>query len=301
MEVGTRSYDRLILGTAQWGLCYGVSNTQGMTSGEEVKKILKKAHVSKISFLDTAPDYGESESKIGVSGGQDFKVITKIPKLSEYPASIDKVNELRFSFEKSIESLNRKCVYGLLFHDPIDLIKDTQGILLREVNKLKKNNRVKKIGVSVYTGEQIDSILDIFLPDIVQVPLNILDQRLFHSGHLKKLNALGIEVHARSVFLQGLLHIPIEKLPKFFKPIEHLLINVQSAAVKQEMSINQASLSFVRDMPFVDKIIVGIESLSHLNDALNDFVVCPGFEYESTEFSNELFLDPRKWNIKIES
>lgn len=86
------AYDRLILGTAQWGSRYGVSNTQGMTSGGEVKNILQKALTSGISFLDTAPDYGESESKIGDSDAQDFKIITKIPKLSEYPASIDKVD-----------------------------------------------------------------------------------------------------------------------------------------------------------------------------------------------------------------
>jgi aryl-alcohol dehydrogenase-like predicted oxidoreductase len=295
------AYDRLILGTAQWGSRYGVSNTQGMTSGGEVKNILQKALTSGISSLDTAPDYGESESKIGDSDAQDFKIITKIPKLSEYPASIDKVIALRCSFQNSISSLNRKWLHGLLFHDAADLTSDTQGLLLREVNKLKNNGSVKKIGVSVYTGEQIDSVLDMFLPDIVQVPFNILDQRLLHSGHLKKLNALGVEVHVRSVFLQGLFHIPIEKLPNFFKPIEHLLIDVHLAAIRQKMSINQASLTFVRDQPFVDKILVGIESLFHLNDALSDFVVDPGFKYESLGSSDEVFLDPRKWNTKIES
>ena len=294
------AYDRLILGTAQWGSCYGVSNTEGITPDGEIKNILKKALTSGISLLDTAPDYGEAESKIGDNNAQDFKVISKISNLSKYPTSKDKIDALRSSFQRSASNLNRKWLHGLLFHNAADITNDTQGLVLREVNKLKNNGSVKKIGVSVYTGEQIDSVLDMFLPDIVQLPFNILDQRLLHSGHLKKLNDLGVEVHARSIFLQGLFHIPIEKLPKFFKPIEHLLIDVHLAAINQKMSINQASITFVRDQPFVSKILVGIESLLHLNDALSDFILYPGFKYESHGSNDEVFLDTRKWNIKVE-
>ena len=301
MTLGVKAYDRLLLGTAQWGSCYGVSNTQGMTSDGEIKNILDKAYASGISLLDTAPDYGNSESKIGNNDINNFNIITKIPKLSKYPESIDKVNALKSSVQNSISNLNRVRLHGLLFHDVSDLIADTQGLLLSEVNKLKTNRSVSKIGVSVYSGEQIDSVLDIFLPDIVQVPFNILDQRLLHSGHLKKLKTLGVEIHVRSVFLQGLFHIPIERLPNFFKPIEHFLAEINLAAKKQRMSINQASLTFVRDQPFVDKILVGIESLFQLNEAISDFVLEPGFKFESLDCDQEEYLDPRRWNFKSES
>jgi aryl-alcohol dehydrogenase-like predicted oxidoreductase len=295
------AYDRLILGTAQWGSRYGVSNTKGVTSDGEITNILDKAFASGISLLDTAPDYGDSESKIGDNDAKNFNIVTKIPTLSKYPASIDKVNALKSSVQNSISNLKRVRLQGLLFHDAADLTADTQGVLLREVNKLKTNGSVVKIGVSVYSGEQIDSVLDVFLPDIVQVPFNILDQRLLHSGHLKKLNTLGVEIHVRSVFLQGLFHIPIERLPKYFKPIEELLAEINSAAKKQKMSINQASLTFVRDQPFVDKILVGIESLFQLNEAISDFVVEPGFKCESLGCDQEEYLDPRRWNFKSES
>lgn len=301
MKLGVKAYDKLLLGTAQWGSRYGVSNTQGVTSGGEIKNILDKAYASGISLLDTAPDYGDSESKIGIADANGFNIITKIPKLSKYPGSTDKVNALRSSVDNSIANLNRVRLHGLLFHDVSDLTADAQGLLLGEVNKLKSNSSVGKIGVSVYTGEEIDSVLDIFLPDIVQVPFNILDQRLLHSGHLKKLSDLGVEIHARSVFLQGLFHIPSERLPKFFKPIEHLLAGINLAAKEQRMSMNQASLTFVRDQPFVDKILVGIESLFQLNEAIRDFVVEPGFKCESLDCEQEKYLDPRRWNFKNES
>ena len=83
MKLGVKAYDKLLLGTAQWGSRYGVSNTQGVTSGGEIKNILDKAYASGISLLDTAPDYGDSESKIGIADANGFNIITKIPKLSK--------------------------------------------------------------------------------------------------------------------------------------------------------------------------------------------------------------------------
>ena len=301
MAIDKKACDRLILGTAQWGFKYGVANTQGVTSGEEISKILERASIAGVSVLDTAPGYGESESKIGMNALEGFEIITKIPKLAEYSSNHEKVKAIQFSLEKSMFDLRVRSVHGLLFHHADDLIKDNQGLLLREVNQLKADGYIKNIGVSVYSGDQIDSILDILLPDIVQVPLNILDQRLVHSGHLKKLNALGVAVHVRSVFLQGLFHMPIEKLPKYFQPIKHLLLDINVRAAEQRLSINQAALTFVRDQPYVDKILVGIESLFQHNEALRDFLVDPSFKAINSGCDDEAFINPAKWDIKVEN
>jgi aryl-alcohol dehydrogenase-like predicted oxidoreductase len=166
---------------------------------------------------------------------------------------------------------------------------------------MKAAGLINNIGVSVYTGYQIDRILEIFLPDIVQVPLSILDQRLLHSGHLAKLHGSGVSIHARSVFLQGLFHMDLKDLPKYFNPIKHLLSELHTQANKQQLSINQAALSFIRDQPTVDKILIGVESYTQLAEAITDFQVEGSFSVNNEGCFNEEYVNPAKWDVKVEN
>ena len=287
----------IILGTAQWGLHYGISNTKGVTSSEQVSRILKRASLAGVYLLDTAPGYGNSESKIGQNAQSPFNVITKIPKMPECLSVNGRVKVIESSVRSSLVNLGSEVLFGLLFHDADDLIGDESGRLIGELHRLKESGVVKNIGVSVYNGTQIDSILKSFIPDIVQAPVNILDQRLIQSGHLMRLKSLGVKTHARSVFLQGLLHMPINNLPKYFEPIKPILAEIIDEATDQGFTMNQAALSFVRDQPYVDNTIVGVESETQLNIAIDDFMMDKSFHTVSYGLIDESFVNPVNWDI----
>ena len=287
----------IILGTAQWGLHYGISNSEGITSSEQVSKILKRAASAKINLIDTAPGYGDAELKIGRNSQSLYNIITKIPKMPKLTSVNDRVKFIENSVQKSMVNLGSESIYGLLFHDADDLIEDKSGTFVAELFRLKETGVVKNIGVSVYNSTQIDTIVSLFTPDIVQAPVNILDQRLIHSGHLKKLQSLGTKIHARSVFLQGLLHIPINSLPKYFEPIKAILANISDEVIEQGLTMNQAALSFIRDQPHVDNTIIGIESEAQLVAAINDFMVDKSFHTVSSGLIDERFVNPINWDI----
>ena len=217
--------------------------------------------------------------------------------MSEHLSVNDRVKFIERSVRNSLVNLCSKAVFGLLFHDADDLIGDESGSLMGELHRLKESGVVKNIGVSIYNGTQIDSILNLFTPDIVKVPMNILDQRLIHSGHLRKLKSLGVKIHARSVFLQGLFHIPIDNLPKYFEPIKPIIIDINNEAIEQGLTMNQAALSFVRDQPYVDNTIVGVESETQLNAAIDDFMIDNSFHTVSSGSIDESFVNPVNWDI----
>ena len=281
----------------QWGLKYGISNTEGITSNEQVSRILKRAASAGIKLIDTAPVYGNAELKIGQSSQSAFNIITKVPKMPRSMTVDDRVKFIERSVRGSLVNLGSDSVYGLLFHDADDLTVNASDNFVAELYRLKELGVVKNIGVSIYNSTQIDSILNLFIPDIVQAPVNILDQRLIHSGHLKKLKSLGTKIHARSVFLQGLFHIPINNLPKHFEPIKPMLAEIKNEAREQGLTMNQAALSFIRDQPYIDNTIIGIVSEAQLIAALDDFMTDNSFHTVNSGLIDENYLNPVNWDI----
>ena len=200
----------LVLGTVQFGVDYGVSNRIGRTYDAEIENILKYADKKDINMLDTAPAYGNSESIIGnfihnCTNHKQWRVITKT-LYSQSDTICDKqVDELLDNLKLSQKNIYQKSIYGLLIHNCDDLFLPGGEKLFQIMKKLKQDGVIKKIGVSVYSSKQIDRVLDNYQIDLVQLPLNILDQRLLNGGQLNRLKEYDVEIHARSVFLQGLL------------------------------------------------------------------------------------------------
>ena len=204
---------KLGLGTAQWGMQYGVSNKQGQTSLNEVHRILKVAHSAGILLLDTASLYGNAEHALGQSNLSSFRVITKTPKFGKELVSKADVDCLVQTFTVSLQKLGLKSAHGLLIHDVDDIFASNGSQLIDALKQLKSQGLVSKIGISVYSSSQIQKVLHCFNPDIIQLPINVLDQRLIQDGTIAHLSGLGVEVHARSAFLQGLLLMSILQLP----------------------------------------------------------------------------------------
>ena len=265
--------EKLALGTVQWGVPYGLYNQEGMTSTKTVKAILDEALAGGIHLLDTASLYGESEAVLGRNVLDEFRIVTKTPKFQVEHIERQEVDGLVNTFRASLKKLNCASIYGLLIHDAEDILKPGGLMLIQALVALKMQGLVDKIGVSVYDGKQVTRILKIFTPDIVQLPISILDQRVLRDGTLDSLYQLGVEVHARSVFLQGLLLMPADEIPIYFNPIRSLLNQFHMAANDQNLTAIQASLTFVRDLTQISKVLVGVQNLQQFQDCARDFKI----------------------------
>jgi aryl-alcohol dehydrogenase-like predicted oxidoreductase len=197
---------KIALGTAQFGLPYGISNTHGQVDRTEMDEIWRVALGANITMLDTAIAYGNSEENIGATKSLGFDIVTKLPPLPGAETSI--TQWVHSQIKNSLAKLKRNSVYGLLLHNPADLLGIDGDELLAALVNLKRDGLIKKFGVSIYAPTELDSLfsqIPNFLPDIVQAPLNVIDQSIASSGWLARLSEMNVEVHIRSVFLQGLL------------------------------------------------------------------------------------------------
>lgn len=286
------------LGTVQFGLDYGVSNTQGMTTRQEAAKILKTAADRKVRIIDTAALYGSSEDVLGgaLPTGHQFHIVTKTRSFKKDVIMPDDANALEEGFSASLSKLRAKSVYGLLLHDCDDLFAKGGGLLMTKMQGFKESGLVEKIGVSVYNASQIDRAMDMFPIDLIQIPISIFDQRLIVSGHLSRLKAAGVEIHARSVFLQGLLLMDIELLPGFFNPVRERLKSYHEFISREGLSPVHAAVGFVIGLQEIDAAVCGVNNHIQLLDILKSRPL-PTQGFEGFAITDESILNPSRWSV----
>jgi aryl-alcohol dehydrogenase-like predicted oxidoreductase len=293
------------LGAVQFGLDYGISGVRKKTPQTEVVQLLEFATIQGMHVLDTAPSYGDSEDVIGKfirshDNRSHWNIVTKTPYFKNKIISSKQIDELISSFELSRKKLGLDMLYGLLIHNYDNLFSTGGDKLLQAMIQLKKKKVVKKIGVSVYSSKQIDHILDCFPNsiDLVQLPFSILDQRLLKGGQLNRLKECGVEIHARSVFLQGLLFMPLEILPSWFNPIMETLEAFHMEAKKRNMSALQLAIGFVQSVHEIDKIIVGVNTLKQLDEIIKASSIYVDLkQFSSLSINNPAFLNPSNWRV----
>lgn len=293
---------KLGLGTVQFGLEYGIANRKGRPRDREVRRILTAARAAGVRTLDTAPLYGESEAVLGRCCLDDwyFEIVTKTGVL-ERPITIQGVGGVRSTFMGSLERLGRSSVYGILAHDAEDLLRPGGDLLYRELEKLRSERLVTKIGVSVYSSAILRVILDRFSIDLVQVPLNLLDQRMTADGTLALLRQRGVEVHARSVFLQGLLLLKPDALPPHLQHANSCLEAVQTFATDSGVSVAGLSLGYVRDRLEVDRLILGVDSAEQFRLNCRSFLETEGLGLDCQHLAcnDTTVIDPRRWHSRV--
>ena len=176
---------RLALGTVQFGLPYGVANKSGQVSRAEAKLMVRLALENGIDTLDTAIAYGESEKCLGEIGVENFKLVTKLPSIPD--GCLDISGWIHEQVTSSLLRLGVEKLYGFLLHKSEDLLGPDGPELYRALDSLKEKGLVKKIGVSIYSPNELESLKKDFSFDLIQAPFNLIDQRLLYSGWMKKL------------------------------------------------------------------------------------------------------------------
>lgn len=287
------SLNKLIIGTAQFGTNYGIANEQGKINKTQQKAILDFAHNIGIDTLDTAIDYGDSEINLGNYGVSNFKLITKIPPI---PKNLNNVSEwISENVKNSLKRLGLRSIYGLLMHRSDHLLR-YDGEVYKCLRSLKDLGLVKKIGVSIYSPNELEDIMANTSIDIVQAPINLIDRRLQDTGWLNKLKKKEIEIHARSIFLQGLLLMPITKIPKKFSPWKNLW-NEWHTWQNNHSNIKplQACIGFVNSLAEIDYIVVGVDSFSQFKEITEVKKDLNKIDFPNISCNDEKLLYPSNW------
>ena len=285
---------KIALGTVQFGLDYGISNQCGKVTFDEVQKILNFAKKHNINYLDTAMGYGVSEKVIGLylnnNNNKKFEIITKIPDVEQSTISINNM------LKQALVRLSCDRIYALLLHTPTNINKKTYEQLL----KLKEQGKIKKLGVSIYSPEQAFFIANKFNIDLIQLPLNIFDQRFIESGCLTFLKEKGIEIHTRSLFLQGLLLQPLNEINPYFQPHLTTLKKFNQFCLSHKLSALDVAMSLVHSVEDVDKFVIGVCSKQQLREILKSYDKTADIKLDIKELlsTEESLINPSLWKIE---
>jgi hypothetical protein len=285
---------KLALGTVQFGVPYGIANQSGQVSREEAKAILALARSAGIDTLDTAIAYGESEACLGAVGTAGFKVVTKLPAI---PDSVDDVSRwVEEQMQASLQRLGIPIVHGLLLHRSQQLTGVAGKPVVRALEQLKAEGIVHEIGVSIYSPTELEAVTQSCAVDLVQAPLNLIDRRLRTSGWLQRLHDAGVDIHARSAFLQGLLLMPRSAIPAKFAPWRQLWDAWHDwLAARRNISAAQVCIGFVQSFPEVNKVVVGVESAAQLEQLIVAANAQPITDWPAIETDDEMLINPSNW------
>jgi aryl-alcohol dehydrogenase-like predicted oxidoreductase len=250
---------RLALGTAQFGLAYGLNNQTGQPSAMAVAEVLAAAQSAGLTLLDTASAYGNSEARLGELAGENatFELITKLP--AGPPAQVAQ------HLADSLGRLRREQLYGVMFH-AFKPLQD-EPAAWQALQAARAAGQVRRIGVSLYHPHEAEWLLaEGWDVDLLQVPYNVLDQRF--AAVLPRLAAQGVEVHVRSAFLQGLLLREPAALPAFFRPLAPKLTRLRALAADAGVPLPAALLLFAAYAPGVARAVIGVDSVANLRENL---------------------------------
>jgi aryl-alcohol dehydrogenase-like predicted oxidoreductase len=284
----------LILGSAQFGSDYGVTNKTGQIQLNELEKILKYSKANNINTIDTASAYGDSEKNIGLFNKLNFKIISKLPLLElEIPEINNEINKIVSS---SLNNLRTKSLDTLLLHSPRQMLTQAGDTIYESLISIKNRGLVNNIGISVYDTETLIDISKKYDFDVVQAPVNIFDRRFISDEITNILIKKNIKLHARSIFLQGILLNPLN-LHNYFQKWEDTFYDYQEWLNEARLTPLNACIQFLLKNSNIDSILFGVDSLKQLKDIIesidNDYnLTIPEFFFSDIDLIN-----PTKWKI----
>ena len=250
--------NKVALGTAQFGMDYGINNKRGKIPEVEVFEILNEAFNYGLDILDTAPSYGDSEKVIGNfirKQKKEFKIVSKLPKCN--------LQEVKKIFDSSLKRLNGNKLYGYMFHSFRNYVENPR--IWDILKKLKADGKIEKIGFSPYFPSELECLLKNRIKmDIIQIPYNIFDQRF--SPYFSELKNNGVEVHVRSVFLNGIVFKNPDELSIYFVKIKEKIKKFKRLSIKVDIPIVALCLNFAILNRFVDYVVVGVDNLENLKE-----------------------------------
>lgn len=253
--------DKLILGTVQFGLRYGINNTIGIPSENKVFEIFDLAYQNGITILDTADGYGKAPGIIGkylINSPNNFLINTKF-RLNCSP--------LAKQVETFLTKLNIKKINVYFYHSFNDFINYPK--FYYQLLELKAKGKINQIGLSVYDNEEIEQACQSDLIDVIQLPFNLFDNYSQRGDLIKAAKDLGKEIQTRSVFLQGLFFINPKDKRTIVKALQPQLTKINKISEKVGVSVATLALTYCIHQPFIDNVLVGVDSINQLQFNIN--------------------------------
>ena len=285
----------LTLGTAQFGMSYGVSNREGRVSEKQFQMICAKFRESGFNNYDTARAYGNSEQRLAKILNSNDSITTKIPP---------NVNQIQPEewFEKnfftSLEILNVTKVDTLVFHRSEDLLSTPHIYLERKIKEYKESKKIKHFGVSVYKKEELDTVLRYFKIDFVQFPVSLIDRTFLNDNYLLTLKDKGIIIEARSVFLQGLLLMESRLLPPYFDAWRQHFQEFETwLQTYNGLSKLEACISFIKSIPEIDRVVIGVQNIAELEQVLYAMNISKVYSYPIIASRDDKLINPSRWEF----
>tara|TARA_Y200000002_G_C22675177_1_gene661733 strand:- start:286 stop:1140 length:855 start_codon:yes stop_codon:yes gene_type:complete len=282
---------KIILGTANLNQKYGFLKKSIRFS--EFKKIINNSRKG-VKYIDTSSNYTRAHKLLGKLDLKKIKIISKIsipirPKINP-KLWISK------SIEKITSDLKVKNIYCILIHNPNILLKDEYKKYLTYLNTFKKRGIIKKIGFSVYGIKETNILLKKYKVDILQVPMNLINQSFCNKDFLKKTKKRKIEIHARSIFLQGILLSSNLQNIRYFKKWKNFWLKYYSWVDRNKITQLIACLSFIKSVKNVSGYVLGIENETQLDKILNCRTK-KNLKFDKFLFQkNKKLIDPSKWH-----
>ena len=279
---------KIALGTANLGQLYGIANKEVPSKIESIE-IIQTAYYRGVRIFDTAPDYGKAEEILSEALPENsVEMQTKIPKYTE-----DDLGKIRESLKNSLKILKVPKVNTVLFHNP-EIYKSNNFPYI--VEKLIEEGLTAKVGISCYTLQQVLEAVDTSNKlSFFQLPENILDQRINNNSEIFNLATAGYEFQVRSIFLQGLLLLTPEQIPKKLASCESQITALRQKASEIGISVLQLCLSYAFSLNWASSILVGANSKTQLNELIEGCQNKLEFDWDEFKMLPEPFLDPRKW------
>ena len=291
---------QLCLGTAQFGLPYGITNHFGKVPEAALASLLRKAKEAGICYLDTAQAYGEAEAVLGrqLPADHRFRVISKLPAQIKPAFSAEDVDLWEQSLILSCQSLGVKGLDAFLLHSSADLAKPGGQFLEAWLLGLRERGLVKRLGVSIYGVEDLKCVNPLLL-DLVQLPLSLFDQRLLQDGTIARLRSRGTAIHARSLYLQGLLLTPASQWPSWVSgeviAHQHAL---EAFAESRGCRLIDMAVGFARQQTDLEAVVFGLCTIKELRELRQAWGVISPMqvgEWQTWALQDPCILDPRLW------
>ncbi len=284
----------LALGTAQMGMDYGVAGRGAPMPIKEIERTLSLASEIGVEVLDTAPAYGSAEFTLSrFLNKLSFRVVSKIPSI---PMGLTQDESRKFIKEKidSTVGFLGDNVSTILFHNHKSLLGEN-GHFLWEFTSNYLSQRGIKIGVSCYSPSETEAVLEEFPIEVVQLPANILDKRLS-----KPFDNNALKVHIRSVFLQGLLLMPLSEVERKMPWALPHMETFHSWCKEHDLSAMEAALSYIKTLDFAEYFFIGVDSYQQLNTVINAWQNNTSkINFFPDGCDDVSVIDPRCWVNKI--
>jgi len=283
---------KLVLGSAQFGMNYGILKNRKINF-HELKKIKNLCLKSNIRFIDTASGYGDSENVIAKSKLNYLNIITKIKLPKNKNLNLERW--VSKEIVKSLKKLKINKVYAVLIHNYKDLLGSRGKNYLFFLRQLKKKKIINKLGLSIYSTNEIKKIWKFWKPDIIQVPFNVIDNQILNSKWLVILKKFKIKIFARSIFLQGILVNRHDNL-KFKKKHKDVLNRFKNWCSKNGISNIKGCLHFVKQYKKIDYLIVGFNNYTHLKEIIDCYKEKQFKVPKIFSLNDPKLIDARKWS-----